>query len=161
VLDILIVDDHLLVRAGLECMLNGTEGMRVVGTAADGLEALRLARRLAPDVVLMDLCMPGIDGVEATRLLRASQCAPVVVVLTSACAPAVVRDAFAAGAAGYLLKDMPPEQLLEALRGLASGRPAIDPRVARILGRQHGPATPGPAGTQPQPVDRGPHSPAA
>ena len=135
-LEILIVDDHPLLRAGLQCLLDATSDLRVVGSAADGLEALRLAQALRPDIVLMDLCMPGMDGLEATRHLRTLQPAPTVVMLTTTCAAAPVRNAFDAGAAGYLLKDMPPERLLAALRGLAQGRPAIDPRAARILARQ-------------------------
>ena len=135
-LEILVVDDHPLMRAGLECMLATTPDLTVVGTAANGAEALRSAVRLRPDVVLMDLSMPGMDGLEATRQLAQLRPAPVVVVLTSASASGTVRDAFAAGAVGYLLKDMAPADLLAALRGLREGRPAIDPRVDRILVRQ-------------------------
>ena len=135
-LEILIVDDHPLLRAGLECLLGTTQDLHVVGSAISGEDALRLAEQLAPDVVLMDLCMPGMNGLDATRRLRQLQPAPTVVVLTTACAAALVLDAFAAGAAGYLVKDMPPDRLVAALRGLAEGRPAIDPRAARILSRQ-------------------------
>ena len=144
-LAILLVDDHPLMRAGLQCMLDVTDDLRVVGAAASGAEAVELTRRLRPDVVLMDLCMPGMDGVQATQLLQDLDPAPTVVVLTSSCDPALVRDAFAAGAAGYLLKDMPPEQLLRALSGLRSGTPAVDPRVARLLRRLEG-SVPQPAG---------------
>lgn len=134
-LDVLLVDDHPLLRAGLECLLEATPGLRVVASAADGHDAVRLARELRPDVVLMDLCMPGIDGFQATSMLRHLPEPPTVVVLTTSCGAALVRAAFAAGAAGYLVKDMAPDRLLDALRGLAVGRPAIDPRAARVLER--------------------------
>ena len=136
VLDILIVDDHALLRAGLECMFEATSDLRVVGSAADGDDALRLAEQLRPDVVLMDLFMPGMDGLEATALVRRLPDPPTVVILSTTCAALLVRAAFDAGAAGYLVKDMPPERLLDALRGLADGRPALDPRAARILERR-------------------------
>lgn len=135
-LDILLVDDHPLMRAGLRCLLDTTDDLHVVGTAADGPQALSRAEQLRPDVVLLDVCMPGMDGIEAARRLCELVPAPAVVMLTTTCAAAVVRQAFAAGACGYLLKDFAPERLVAALRGLADGRPAIDPRVARILVRQ-------------------------
>lgn len=137
-LDILLVDDHPLMRAGLQCMLDETSDLRVVGTAAGGAEAVEAARALRPDVVLMDLSMPGMDGLEATRRLQTLDPPPAVVVLTSTSDPALVRESFAAGACGYLLKDMPPDGLLDALRGLPRGRPAIDRRVARALARLEG-----------------------
>ena len=142
-LEILVADDHPLMRAGLQCMLDVTNDLRVVGTAASGAEAVRLADTLRPDVVLMDLSMPGMDGVEATRLLINLDPAPSVVMLTSTCDAVSVQECFAAGAAGYLLKDTPPDALLAALRGLESGVPAIDPRVSRILLRLDGRATQG------------------
>ena len=132
-LDILVVDDHPLMRAGLTCLLDTTADLHVVGTAADGVDAVARARELRPDVVLLDLSMPRMDGFEATRQLRELEPAPTVVVLTSTCAAVTVRQAFDAGAAGYLLKDMPPERLLAALRGLSQGHQAIDPRAERIL----------------------------
>ena len=135
-MEILVVDDHPLMRAGLECMLAATPDLHVAGTAGSGPEALRLAHVLAPDVVLMDVSLPGMDGVEATRLLGGLRPPPRVVMLTSTCSAVLVRGAFAAGAAGYRLKDLPPAELLAALRGLDEGRPAIDPRAARILHRQ-------------------------
>ena len=135
-LEILVVDDHPLMRAGLQCMLDTAPDLAVVGAAADGAEALRLAVDLEPDVVLMDLSMPGMGGLEATRHMVRLRPAPKVVVLTTTCAAVTVREAFAAGAVGYLLKDMPPAALITALRGLREQRPAVDPRVERILVRQ-------------------------
>lgn len=135
-MEILVVDDHPLMRAGLECMLDAAPDLHVAATAGGGVEAVELAERLHPDVVLLDLSMPELDGISATRLLRELQPPPVVVVLTSTCSAASVRAAFTAGAAGYLLKDTPPEALLTALRGLREGRPALDPRAARILLRE-------------------------
>lgn len=134
-LEILVVDDSALMRSGLQCMLDSQPDLRVVGLADDGEAGLRQAQELRPGVVLMDLRMPGMDGIEATRRLKAMDPCPTVVVLTANCGSAVVRDAFAAGADGFLLKDMPPEQLLRALRDLPAGRPAVDPRVARVLRR--------------------------
>ena len=134
-IEILVVDDHPLMRAGLQCLLDATVDLHVAATAAGGADAVRLCAELHPDLVLMDLCMPGMDGIEATRRVRSLDPAPTVVVLTSACVPALVQDAFAAGAGGYLLKDMPPERLVAALRGVEQGRTPLDPRVARILHR--------------------------
>ncbi len=134
-LDVLVVDDHPLVRAGLQSLLGATPGLRCTGTAADGAQALELARAQRPDVVLMDMSMPVLDGVAATRCLQALDVAPAVVALTSSCTPTLVKDVFAAGAVGYLVKDVPPAELASALLGMADGAPAIDPRAARILER--------------------------
>lgn len=147
-LGIVLVDDHPLLRSGLTCLLDATEDLRVLGAAADGPAALRLVHEVRPDVVLLDLCMPGMDGLVATRLLCALDHAPAVVVLTSSCRAASVQGAFAAGAAGYLVKDMPPERLLAALRGIPHGLRAVDPRADRILLRQQRRQAP-PAGTDP------------
>ena len=134
-LNVLIVDDHPLLRAGLQCLLDATEDMRVVGATGSGLEAVALVARLHPDLVLMDVSMPGMDGVEVTRLVHRLAVPTAVVLLTSSYDAALIAKAFDAGAAGYLLKDMSPERLLRALRGLEEGRPPMDPRVARILAR--------------------------
>jgi len=132
---VLVVDDHPLIRAGLEGVLNASDDIRVVGTAADGVGAVELARWFLPDVVLMDVSMPGGDGITATRRMQELQRPPAVVVLTSSCTAALVEEVFAAGAVGYLLKDMPPGRLGPSLRGIYDGRPPIDPRAARILTR--------------------------
>lgn len=132
---ILVVDDHLLMRAGLCWLLEEAIGLSVAGTAGDGAQALALLDSVRCDVVLMDLSMPAVDGVEATRRVHDLHPEIAVVVLTSFRDHVHVRDAFAAGAAGYLLKDMPPGLLVAALQQISSGRAPIDPRVSRVLGR--------------------------
>jgi DNA-binding NarL/FixJ family response regulator len=139
---ILLVDDHQLVRAGLAALLDSAEDLQVVGQAADGRQALELAADLTPDVVLMDLSMPVLDGVEATRRLLAAQPAVKVVVLTSFSDQPRVADALAAGAIGYLLKDCEPRDLLAAVRAAAQGNAPLDPRVARALLPSARPASP-------------------
>ena len=130
---VLIVDDHPLVRAGLRGLLSATDDLAVVAEAGDGETAMALALVHAPDVVLMDLSMPGIDGVEATRrLLQASPRLPVVI-LTSFQGEARVAEAMRSGAIGYLLKDSDPDEVLGAIRAAAAGEVPIDPRVARAL----------------------------
>lgn len=132
---ILVVDDHPLMRAGLQCMLDATDDLHVVAAVASGGEALEQVSLLHPDLVLLDLCMPGMDGVATARLLHERHPDVPVVVLTSTCVPALVQAAFEAGASGYLLKDMPPQRLLAALRGVPRGQRAVDPRASRILAR--------------------------
>ncbi len=147
-IDVLLVDDHALMRAGLTALFNGAEDMRVVGTAADGAEALERVRELLPDVVLMDLSMPGIDGAEATRRMTAEHSDVQVLVLTSFADGDHVTRALDAGAAGYLLKDADPSVLVEAVRAVASGQSPLDPRVARTyLSTRRG-------GTNPDLTDR-------
>jgi len=130
---ILVVDDHQLVRAGLVSLLEGTDEFEVVGQAADGAEAVELAADTAPDVVLMDLSMPIMDGVTATRVLLAARPEIAVVVLTSFADQVRVAEALAAGAVGYLLKDSHPRDLLAGIRAAAAGYAPLDPRVARSL----------------------------
>jgi DNA-binding NarL/FixJ family response regulator len=130
---VLLVDDHQLVRAGLAALLDATDDLEVVGHAADGREAVDLAGRLAPDVVLMDLSMPVLDGAEATRLVLEQSPESNVVVLTSFGDRQRVDAALAAGAVGYLLKDSEPRDLLAAVRAAARGQAPLDPRVARAL----------------------------
>lgn len=130
---ILLVDDHQLVRAGLASLLDSAADLQVVGQAADGQQALELATDLDPDVVLMDLSMPVMDGVEATRLILAARPTTRVVVLTSFSDQPRVADALAAGAVGYLLKDCEPRDLMAAVRAAAQGHAPLDPRVARAL----------------------------
>lgn len=130
---VLVVDDHQMVRAGLVTLLSASEDVTVVGEAADGSEAVTVATSLEPDVVLMDLSMPVLDGVEATRQLVASVPGVRVVVLTSFSDRARVNDALAAGAIGYLLKDCEPPELLAAIRAAAAGHVPLDPRVAGAL----------------------------
>jgi len=130
---VVVVDDHRLVRAGLRTIIDASVDLSVVGEAADGAEAVEVVSRLAPDVVLMDLSMPGVDGVEAIRRLRADGSTAPVVVLTSFAEAERVRSAVDAGAVGYLLKDSEPGDVLDAVRAAAAGHAPLDPRVARAL----------------------------
>ncbi|GLZ77994.1 DNA-binding response regulator [Actinorhabdospora filicis] len=133
VIDVLIVDDDPLVRAGLSMMLGGAGDLRVVGEAGDGGEVPALVASLSPRVVLMDVRMPGVDGLAATEALRARPGAPEVIVLTTFDADEHVLRALRAGAAGFLLKDTPPAEIVEAVRQVAGGRPVLSPSVTRRL----------------------------
>ncbi|ANZ39905.1 DNA-binding response regulator [Lentzea guizhouensis] len=130
---VLIADDDPVVRFGLTMMLRGATDVRVVADASDGAEAVELAARHAPDVVLMDIRMPGTDGITATETLHARGHAPQIVVLTTFDSDAHVLRALRAGAAGFLLKDTPPEELVTAIRQAAQGRPVLSPEVTRRL----------------------------
>ena len=133
---VLIVDDHPVVRAGLAGMIATDPGLEVVGEAEDGDEALRLLPTARPDVVLMDLRMPRLDGVETTRRIRAGAVPPRVLVLTTYDSDAQILAAIEAGAAGYLLKDAPREDLFAAIRSVAGGGAPLSPGVAaRLLDR--------------------------
>jgi DNA-binding NarL/FixJ family response regulator len=133
VIRVLIVDDHHLVRAGLQTLIGDADGMEVVGEAADGREAVDVAVRTGPDVVLMDLSMPVMDGDEATARLLDALPATKVIALTSFSDRERVNSALAAGAVGYLLKDCQPAELLAAIRAAAQGHAPLDPRVATAL----------------------------
>ena len=130
---VLVADDHGLVRAGLEQLLSGAEDIEVVGTAAGGREAIDRAAERSPDVVLMDLSMPDLDGIAATRgvLERCPDCQ--VVVLTSFSDRDRIVAALDAGAIGYLLKDAEPDELLRGVRAAARGESPLDPKAARQL----------------------------
>ena len=131
-LGVLIVDDQALVRAGFRMILEAEQDIQVVGEAADGREAVAEARRLRPDIVLMDVRMPDVDGIEATRRLLADDGAAVkVVMLTTFDMDEYVYDALKAGASGFLLKDVPPEQLVDGIRAVASGDALLAPSVTR------------------------------
>lgn len=130
---VLLVDDHQMVRTGIATLLAATDDIIVVGQAGDGAAAVAAATDTLPDVVLMDLSMPVLDGVEATRQILQSQPDVRVVVLTSFSDRDRVSDALAAGAVGYLLKDCDPSDLLAAVRSAAAGHVPLDPRVARVL----------------------------
>ena len=133
---VLVVDDHPVVRAGLAGMLAADPGLAVVAEAADGEQALELLGTARPDVVLMDLRMPRLDGVETTRRIRAGADPPAVLVLTTYDSDAQVLRAIEAGAAGYLLKDAPREELFAAVRSVAAGGSPLSPQVAaRLLDR--------------------------
>jgi NarL family two-component system response regulator LiaR len=130
---VLIVDDHAVVREGLRSFLELQEGIAVVGEAGDGGEAVALAEELRPDVVLMDLVMPKVDGVEAMRQLRERVPAARVIVLTSFLDDDRLLPAIRAGAAGYLLKNAQPQELARAIRTANDGEALIDPAVAARL----------------------------
>ncbi|MFF0749294.1 response regulator [Streptomyces sp. NPDC004267] len=130
---LLVVDDDPLVRAGLALMLGGAEDIEIVGEGADGDEVPGLVDRLAPDVVLMDIRMPRVDGLTATERLRARPGAPEVVVLTTFHADEQVLRALRAGAAGFVLKDTPPAEIVTAVRRVAAGDPVLSPAVTRQL----------------------------
>jgi NarL family two-component system response regulator LiaR len=132
---ILIVDDHAVVRQGLRSFLQLQPDLEVVGEAADGNAALELAARLRPHVVLMDLMMPGGDGIDAIRRLHAKLPASRVLVLSSFMDDAHIFSALQAGATGYLLKDVQPETLAESIRQARRGEPALHPQVASRLVR--------------------------
>jgi DNA-binding NarL/FixJ family response regulator len=130
---ILLVDDQPLMRVGFRMILGTQPGLDVVGEAADGLGAVRLADELKPDVVLMDVRMPGLDGVEATRRIVSSGSAARVLILTTFDLDEYAFAALRAGASGFLLKDVPPEELVSGIRSVASGDAVVSPRVTRRL----------------------------
>ena len=129
---VLLFDDQAMVRAGFRLILSAEADVEVVGEAADGADALASARRLRPDVTLMDIRMPGLDGISATRrLTREDPPVTRVLVLTTFDVDAHVYDALRAGASGFLLKDAAPEDLVEAIRVVAAGGALLDPAVTR------------------------------
>jgi len=129
---VLIVDDQSLVRAGFRMILDAESEIEVVGEAADGLEAVIAARDTAPDVILMDVRMPNVDGLEATRrLLDGKSEGPRILILTTFDLDEYVYEALRAGASGFLLKDTPPEQLVEAIHVVASGEALLSPSITR------------------------------
>lgn len=146
---VFIVDDHPIVRRGLRDLLETEAGISVVGEAASGLEAVRQAGELQPDLVLMDLVMPEMDGIEATRRIRADNPHIQVLVLTSFATDDKVFPAIKAGALGYLIKDTGAEDLLEAIQRIQRGEPALHPSIAQkvlaeISGPSNQPPTPDP-----------------
>ncbi|MDF5753946.1 response regulator transcription factor [Spongiactinospora sp. TRM90649] len=130
---VLIVDDDPLVRAGLAMMLGGAPGLRVLAEAGDGREALTLTDRHSPDVVLMDIRMPVMDGLAATEALRSRARAPEIIVLTTFDADDHVLRALRAGAAGFLLKDTPPDEIVSSVLRVAQGHPVLSSAVTRRL----------------------------
>lgn len=133
---IMIVDDHAIVREGLFTLLSEEPSLQVVGQATNGVEAVALAATLEPDVVLMDLVMPDIDGIEATKRIRAKQPATQVLVLTTFADDQHVRAAIQAGAVGYLLKDVLKPELLRAIHAAARSLPTLHPEAQKHLMRQ-------------------------
>jgi DNA-binding NarL/FixJ family response regulator len=130
---VMLVDDHAVVRGGLAQLVQSAGDMEVVGTAADGAQAVEVARSGRPDVVLMDLQMPEMDGVAATRALLAEDLGAQVVILTSYSDGERIIGAIDAGAVGYLLKDADPEEILEGIRAVSRGESPLHPRAAREL----------------------------
>jgi DNA-binding NarL/FixJ family response regulator len=130
---VLVADDHQVVRTGFAALLDTQPDFTVVGTASDGAEAVRLCRLACPDVVLMDIRMPGMDGIEATRQLASGPAGPRVLILTTFDLDEYVYDALRAGASGFLLKDVTAERLFEAVRVIAGGEALLAPTVTRRL----------------------------
>ncbi|GAA3864912.1 response regulator transcription factor [Saccharothrix violaceirubra] len=132
---VLIADDQALIRAGLVALITATPGFAVVGEAADGQEAVALAEATRPDVILMDIRMPVLDGIAATRRILAAAADPVprVIVLTTFDLPEYVYTALGEGASGFLLKDTPPERIVSAVRAIAAGDVLLAPTITRRL----------------------------
>jgi len=133
---VLIVDDHMMVREGLSLFLSSHPEIEVVGEAANGREAVTQARRLQPDVVLLDLVMPEMDGLEAMKLILQENPRTKVIVLTSFVDDARILEAVQSGAAGFLLKDVQPGELVEAIQNVVQGRPQLHPEVTKRLMRR-------------------------
>ena len=148
---LLIVDDQALIRVGLRKILENEPEMTVVGEAGDGEDAVASARRLRPDIVLMDIRMPVLDGIEATRRIVRAQPSARVLILTTFGLDTYVYDALRAGASGFMLKDAPPEEIAAAVRIVASGEALLAPAVTRAVIEEFArhppsaPATPPPA----------------
>ncbi|MER5275278.1 response regulator transcription factor [Streptomyces sp. NPDC002809] len=132
-ISVLVADDQGIVRAGFAAVIDAEEDMRVVAEAADGAEAVRLAQELVPDVVVMDVRMPELDGIAATRIITGHQGAPRVLVLTTFDLDAYVFDALRSGASGFLLKDVHAAELLDGIRVVAAGESVLSPSATRRL----------------------------
>ena len=130
---VVVVDDHTIVREGITRLLDSADEIEVVGTARDGAEAIDVVDRAVPDVVLMDLSMPGVDGVEATRQVMIAHPEVRVIVLTTFADQQRILDVLGAGAAGYLLKDAEPDEVISAVRTVVTGGAPLDPKAARVL----------------------------
>ena len=130
---VVVADDHEVVRAGFAALLDTQPDFTVLGTASDGAEAVQISRELRPDVILMDVRMPGTDGIEATRQLTGGNGGPRVIILTTFDLDEYVYDALCAGASGFLLKDVTAERLFDAVRVVAAGEALLAPTVTRRL----------------------------
>ena len=133
---LIVADDHALIRKGIEGMLESEQDLEIVGEAADGREALELCRRLRPDLVLMDVCMPRMNGLEATRSIKEEIPATGVLMLTTYENPDYLLEAVGAGAAGYIIKDATCSELAGAVRGALNGESPLDPELAMRLLRR-------------------------
>jgi DNA-binding NarL/FixJ family response regulator len=152
---VLLADDQDIIRTGLTIILNHQPDLEVVGQAADGLEAVELAKKLQPDVILMDVKMPGLNGIQATRQIVSALPRTQIIILTTYDTDDWVFDGIRAGAIGYLLKDTSGDNLAEAVRGALRGESQIDPTVARKVLREFQQITAGrsPAAPEPEPKD--------
>jgi DNA-binding NarL/FixJ family response regulator len=150
VIRVVLVDDQVLVRAGLRALLDSEDGIEVVGEGGDGAEGVALARELVPDVVLMDIRMPGVDGLEATRRIAADPRLSEVriVILTTFDLDEYVFEGLRSGASGFLVKDTEPADLLRAVRAVAAGDALLSPRATRRLVEEYA--------SRPKPADRSP-----
>jgi len=153
-ISVLIADDQALVRAGFRMILEVETDIVVIGEAADGREAVAEARRLRPDVVLMDVRMPEMDGIEAARWIQDELCDTKVLMLTTFDMDEYVYRAFRAGANGFLLKDVPPEQLADGIRAVATGDALLAPSVTRRLIEDYVRRPPAGVGPPPPELDR-------
>jgi DNA-binding NarL/FixJ family response regulator len=154
VIGIVVADDHEVVRAGFAALLDTQPDFTVLGTAADGGSAVSVCRDARPDVVLMDVRMPSVDGIEATRRLMAGESPPRVLILTTFDLDQYVFDALRAGASGFLLKDVTAERLFEGVRIVAAGEALLAPGVTRRLISEFARLTPAGRDTGPGPVTR-------
>jgi DNA-binding NarL/FixJ family response regulator len=133
---VLVADDQSMIRAGFRMLLAGEEGIEVVAEASNGLEAVEKAARFDPDVVLMDIRMPELDGLEATRRILAADSSARILILTTFDLDEYVYEALAAGASGFVLKDDPPEQLIAAIRTVAAGDALLSPTITKRVIKQ-------------------------
>jgi DNA-binding NarL/FixJ family response regulator len=143
---LLLVDDQALIRTGFRMILEETDDIDIVGEARDGTEAVRLAAKLDPDVILMDVRMPGVDGIEATRRIVARNTAARVLILTTFDLDEYAFSALRAGASGFVLKDVPVDELARAIRSVANGDAVVSPRITRRLLDVYATHLPNPSG---------------
>ncbi|HTP02624.1 MAG TPA: response regulator transcription factor [Anaerolineales bacterium] len=142
-IQVLLVDDHAMVRKGIKALLTEYDDIAVIGEAGNGAAAVELAQQLKPDVILMDLAMPGMDGIEATKRIMTSQPEQRIIVLTSYSGDDKLFPAIKAGALGYLVKDAQPEELVESIRNVYAGEPSLNPTIAwKMLRGMSGAKTP-------------------